>query len=91
MEKSNHKDTKCGSCGKSFSHAHNLKNHIHSVHQVPKNYKCEACGKSFSQNERIHEGCKDFKCQSCNKLFSTAQYLKRNILTIQEGHKDYKC
>ena len=31
---------KCESCGKSFSHAHNLKVHINTVHKGHKDFKC---------------------------------------------------
>ena len=44
--KNNHK---CNSCGKSFSHAGNLKTHINSVHNGQKYHKCESCGKAFSK------------------------------------------
>ena len=45
-----HKSHKCESCGKLFSAAQNLKNHIHTVHEGHKDYKCESCGKLFSQS-----------------------------------------
>ena len=60
---------KCKPCGKSFSHAGNLKKHIHTVHEGHKDYKCENCGKPFSQASNlkihihtVHEGHKDHKC-----------------------------
>ena len=45
----NIKSYDCESCGKSFSQAHNLTRHIHTIHENHKDYKCESCGKSFSQ------------------------------------------
>ena len=36
-------------------------------------------------------GNNDYKCKSCDKSFSQWQNLKKHILTIHEGHKDYKC
>ena len=58
---------KCESCGKSFSQTTNLKRHITSVHEDPKDYKCKSCDKSFSQEhrlkkhiEKVHEGYKDY-------------------------------
>ena len=48
-----HKDFKCESCGKSFSHAHTLKKHIHTIHEGHKDYKCVPCGNSFSQAHHL--------------------------------------
>ena len=36
MDKKNHK---CDTCEKSFSHAHNLKTHINTVHNGQKDHK----------------------------------------------------
>ena len=51
-----HKDFKCGSCEKTFSHASTLKRHIHTIHKGHKDYKCATCGKKFSQvgNLKVH-------------------------------------
>ena len=74
--------------GKSFSHRHQLKKHIHTVHEGHKDYKCEFCGKSFFRHDylkrhvyRTHEGHKDYKCESCGKSFTSAPYLKKHIHT----------
>ena len=61
---------RCESCGKSFTHAHSLKTHIHKVHKGHKDYKCESCGKLFTtatylkfhlkkHMHMVHEGHKD--------------------------------
>ena len=60
-----HKDYKCESCGKSFSHANQLMRHIHGIHEDLIDYKCESCSKSFSyarhlkkHAQKTHEGQK---------------------------------
>ena len=93
-----HKDHKCYSCGKSFSDAGYLKQHIHSVHEGYKDHKCESCGKSFSETgylkkhiHTVHEGHKNHKCNSCSKSFSEAGSLRKHIHIVHEGNKDHKC
>ena len=95
-----HKDYKCDTCGKSYSQAQNLRNHIRIVHdhERHKDYKCDSCGKLYSYNgllkhhiHVVHDGRKDHKCEPCAKSFTSAQYLKIHIRTIHEAKKDYKC
>ena len=50
---------------KSFSHSHNLRNHIKTIHIGNKDFKCETCGKSFKtksylnkQFNNVHWNCK---------------------------------
>ena len=57
-----------------------MKQHIHN--EDHKNDNLEKLVKV------VHEGQ---KCDSCGKSFSTAQYLKKHIHTVHEGHKDYNC
>ena len=71
-----HKNSKCDSCGKSFSEAGTLKRHIQTVHEGHKNFNCKSCWKSFSQEGdskkhiyTVHEGHKDNKCDTCGKSF----------------------
>ena len=60
------KEIKCEACGKSFARAHNLKIHIHNIHDGNKDHECESCGKSFSQtsnlNRHIHTVHESKKC-----------------------------
>ena len=48
-----HKDYKCKSCGKSFSQARTLKNHIQIIHEGHKDHKCDSCGKSNFQTGHL--------------------------------------
>ena len=66
---------KCESCGKSFSIARSLRNHIYTVHEDHKDYKCDSCSNSFSSVgylkahiHTIHKGHKDYRCEWLNIL-----------------------
>ena len=50
-----HKDHKCESCNKSFSHAHHLRRHIHTIHEGHKDYKCESCGKTIFSSRQFED------------------------------------
>ena len=83
-----HKDYKCKSCGKSFSQARTLKNHIQIIHEGHKDHKCESCGKSYFQAgdlkknlNIIYEGHKDYECESCGKSYTDEKNLKKYIYT----------
>ena len=76
-----HKDYKCDTCGKSYSQAQNLRNHIRigHDHERHKDYKCDSCGKLYSYNGLlkhhipvVHDGRKDHKCEPCAKSFTSA-------------------
>ena len=43
-----HKDSKCDSCGKSFTQASYLRLYIKTLHEGHKDSKCYSCGKSFT-------------------------------------------
>ena len=86
---SKEKNCKCTFCGKSFSQAGTLKQHIQSVHKGHKQYKCDTCGKSFFKPDdlKMHirdihtilEGHKDYWCDPCAKSFSQSEELKKHI------------
>ena len=50
-----HKDFKCDSCGKSFTQAGNLKQHVKTIHKGRKDFKCETCGKSFNTSSCLNK------------------------------------
>ena len=63
-------------CGKSFSRAPDLNEHVLSVHENIRNYKCTICeyAASSSSNLRkhievVHEKLKKHKCNECSKQF----------------------
>ena len=67
----------CEYCDKSFSEAHQLNRHIHTVHEGRKDHKCESCGKSFTEAatlkhhiHRVHEAPDIFQTHSPNTLRS---------------------
>ena len=73
----NENEYPCNVCGKTFTGARNLKNHINNIHNNLKDHKCDICGKSFSRvnvlkkhNGEVHNANpKNHKCDSCGKLF----------------------
>ena len=91
----------CKICGKSFTRAHDLKVHIHFVHEgnkPPRNSKCETCGKLFpsAQNLKrhihtVHEGLKDYKCESCGKSYAYKSSLRDHIISVHQDGKDFMC
>ena len=67
-----HKDYKCKSCGKSFSQARTMKNHIQIIHEGHKDHKCESCGKSYFQAGDLK---KNLSVQSSKSIFINAKIL----------------
>ena len=47
--------------------------------------------KIFKQTMRTKSAINNKICELCRKSFSTADNLKKHILIIHEGLKDYKC
>ena len=94
VEKSTVKKNESSNCGKSFSLAGNLKQHVKAVHEGLKDHVCNHCGKSFSRAEHlkrhvkaVHEGVKDHVCNHCETSFSRADKLKRHVKAVHEGVK----
>ena len=87
---------KCDICGKEFSQAGHLRQHISAVHEGQRDH-CDVCGKPISKGylekhiKTVHEGQKDWKCESCGKVFSLLIHLQRHIKTVHEGQRDFKC
>ena len=81
------RDHQCTSCGKSFTEARNLRNHIRNVHEGQKDYKCDTCEKEFTTKQRLilHIKCvHGHKCQHCEKTSTTLSILKRHAKVHKE-------
>ncbi|KAI4880115.1 hypothetical protein NFI96_005090 [Prochilodus magdalenae] len=85
----------CSLCGKSFSHAKQLKLH-ERVHMEEKVYRCGRCGRQFPQlcrlkrHERVHTGEKPFRCTKCGKHFAHANNLKVHQ-SVHTGERRFSC
>ncbi|KAM4707247.1 uncharacterized protein O3C94_004668 isoform 2-T2 [Discoglossus pictus] len=85
----------CSECGKSYSRASRLNDHIRT-HTGYKPFTCSECGKSFSkasrlkEHTRIHTGEKPFACSECGKCFSRASSLNLHKRT-HTGYKPFVC
>ena len=42
---------------------------------------------SHIKNDHVRQN----KCDQCSKIFPAKRTLKRHIITVHEGRKDYKC
>ena len=95
------KNHTCHLCGKAFSSAQYLNNHITCVHEGVKNFQCKSCNKTFSQLGNlqrhvasVHEGAKLEKviCTICGKLLSQ-KFLKQHMVSVHSMNNEaqLKC
>lgn len=95
----------CDRCGMSFNRTDNLRLHLHSVHQIERDfpeakpeklYTCETCNKSFvSQasleiHKRIHTGAMPYSCTVCSRQFKQSSHLYSHMFT-HASEKPHAC
>ena len=88
----------CPECGKKFSVAHHLKNHLLSHYKI-KNLMCNLCKKRFSENCHLTRHMKlthgiglerKYPCKVCKKEFPTVPRLVQH-LKIHTGDTPHIC
>lgn len=80
---------KCSECGKEYSRAEKLKEHM-IVHGIGEKFKCEICGREFSQESSkrrhvaLHSSLSQYDCpeHGCEKSFTRKDHLARHLDTI---------
>ena len=81
----------CSMCNKSFKNLSLFTNHIKIMPKIENGALVQEKHHGNSSEALKKHIYKDHKCESCGKSFSGAQYLKKHMYTVHEGHKDYKC
>ena len=87
----------CGECGKTFTSAAGLQNHVRKHREMEELLQCEHCDKKFSalgslqrHTRTAHE--QFFKCAPCNKFVKGKKLLRQHM---EKEHADapkiYKC
>ena len=92
-------DTHCIECGKTFKNRFKLHVHVTRIHSSDVQ-NCELCpGRTFSSlhnlkrhKSQVHlKAGKEVPCEKCGKVFYSKTNLKKHILTVHEGLKQYVC
>lgn len=95
---SNERKYVCHHCNECFKFRTNMRVHILTQHEDPKNWKhvCPFCSKrfpiktSFTAHVSQHTGEKRFVCDTCDKSFYDRSAL-RNHRGIHSGERPFKC
>ena len=95
------RDHQCGSCGKKYFRAEELKRHTFIAHMDEYEgniYNCDKCDKGFILQDKlayhkkiIHDGREKRDCKHCGKSFNRHSNLRRHIAVIHDRRKDHKC
>mmetsp|Transcript_16278 Transcript_16278/g.31561 ORF Transcript_16278/g.31561 Transcript_16278/m.31561 type:complete len:343 (-) Transcript_16278:307-1335(-) len=83
------KDNVCGTCGKAFRHANELRLHREVVHNGMR-FTCKVCGKSFTRQFHLdthvrttHEGQR-FACEICKRVFTRKSDVNRHVRSMHD-------
>ena len=89
-------DLECKVCGKVYSSASRMRQHIQAKHIGVTNYQCTTCLKYYVNEQSLqahigrgHDIAKTFKCPKCTKSFATASQLTQHQ-PLHDGPK-YEC
>jgi len=78
------KSFSCEHCGRKFTHACQLTNHIRA-HTNDRPFRCQFCQKTFSyssnlaEHVRIHTGERPYVCGTCGRCFAQSSQLKVHV------------
>ena len=89
----------CEKCGKLFKERAKLKEHFEIVHEQkpPKGKKCTECEMVFAfrhqmcaHRNKVHFTTK-FQCETCKRSFGIGSSLKRHIMVVHSGERNFPC